>query len=68
MTRDEALAILPPEVAARLAKQAQEATITEDQMQTLVRLFGNEAHFARINAGNLDQAAELPARIVLNSA
>lgn len=40
MTHDEALAILPPEVADRLAKQARTAPVTDDQLDTIARLFG----------------------------
>ena len=39
MTHDEALAILPPDVAARLWQMAQEPTVTEEQIETLLRLF-----------------------------
>ena len=39
MTHEEALAILPPDVAARLWQMAQEPTVTEEQIESLLRLF-----------------------------
>lgn len=39
MTHDEALAILPPDVAARLWQMAQQPTVTEEQIDSLVHLF-----------------------------
>ncbi|MDT0352181.1 hypothetical protein [Pseudonocardia charpentierae] len=39
MTHDEALAILPPDVAARLWQMAQQPTVTDEQIDTLVHLF-----------------------------
>jgi hypothetical protein len=39
VTHDEALAILPPDVAARLWQMAQQPTVTEEQIDSLVHLF-----------------------------
>jgi hypothetical protein len=39
VTHDEALAILPPDVAARLWQTAQQPTVTDEQIDTLVHLF-----------------------------
>jgi hypothetical protein len=39
VTHEEALAILPPDLAARLWQMAQEPTVTEEQIETLLRLF-----------------------------
>ena len=39
MTHEEALAILPPDVAARLWQMAQHPTVAEEQIDSLVHLF-----------------------------
>jgi hypothetical protein len=39
VTHEEALAILPPDLAARLWQMAQEPTVTEEQIDALLRLF-----------------------------
>jgi hypothetical protein len=39
MTHDEALAILPPDVAAQVAAQAAEGELSGEQLDTLSRLF-----------------------------